>query len=225
MNKRGSHVEVIISFIIFVTFVLFLLLVLEPSVKSQNDKENILDNIEFELINNLSSDMTIITINFDGPGGDCVDIDDFDIGKNIFVKDKYNMGVTSSADETSLKINKGNPSDTFFKIYYSEKFNELEGPGCSPVSYEMGLTKTEKYIFERNLLDLIEQYNNYETLKANLNIPMGVEFGYGIILSNGTTFETQRGNVSTNVYITETPIKYIDLDGNILEGFLKTKVW
>jgi hypothetical protein len=58
-----------------------------------------------------------------------------------------------------------------------------------------------------------------------LKIPKGVRFGYGIRLSNGTTFETEGENVSTNVYIRETPIKYIDSKGNISLGFLKTKVW
>jgi hypothetical protein len=225
MNKRGSHVEVIISFIIFVAFILFLFSILAPSIKMQKDKENIVDNIEFELINNVSSYMTTITVNFDSAGIACVGLSDLNIGNNIIVKDYLGGEVSSSSDGTSLQINKGNPSETFFKIYYSEEFDKLTGAGCIPTAYELGLTKTDKYIFEKNVFNLIEQYSKYELLKDNLNIPQGVEFGYGIILSNGTTFETSMKNLSTNIYVTETPIKYIDLEGNILAGFLKTRIW
>ena len=74
------------------------------------------------------------------------------------------------------------------------------------------------------MLDLINE--DYETLKNNLKIPKGIEFGYGIKLSNGTTFETNREeNLSTNIFIRETPIRYVDLEGNILIGVLKTKIW
>lgn len=223
-NRKGSHVEVIISFIIFVTFIFFIFSIIEPSINTQKDKENTFDNIEFGIINKISSDMTTITVKFSSGGSACVDLSDLNIGNNIFVKDASGETVSSSSDGNTLKINKGNPSDTFFKIYYSEEFDELTGSGCSLVNYELGLTKTEKYIFETKMLDLINE--DYETLKNNLKIPKGIEFGYGIKLSNGTTFETNREeNLSTNIFIRETPIRYVDLEGNILIGVLKTKIW
>jgi len=221
-NRRGSHVEVIVSFIIFVTFVLFIFSVIEPSISTQKDKKNMFDSIELKIIEEISSNMTTITVNFGSGGSGCIDLEDLNIGKRIVVKDDLGRGVSSSADDNSLQIN-GESAETFFKIYYSEEFDELAGSGCSPTSYDLGLTKTSKYIFQKKVIELISR--DYETLKTEFNIPEGVEFGYGIILSNGTTIETNQERLPTNVYIRETPIEYVDLDGNILEGYLKTKIW
>jgi hypothetical protein len=221
-NRRGSHVEVIISFIIFVTFILFIFSIVEPSISTQKDKKNMFDGIDLKIIDEVSSNMTIITVNFGGGSGGCVDLDDLNIGKGIVVKDDLDRGVSSSADDNSLQIN-GGSGETFFKIYYSEEFDELTGSGCSPTSYDLGLTKTSKYIFQKKVIELINR--DYETLRNEFNIPEGVEFGYGIVLSNGTTIETNQQQLPTNVYIRETPIEYVDLDGNILEGYLKTRIW
>jgi hypothetical protein len=227
-NKKGSHVEIIISFVIFVTFVFFIFSIIEPSIRIQGDKEGILNNIEFEIINRVSSPMTIITANLANGGGNCVDLNylmsDLGIENNIIVRDDSGKIVNSNADGTSLQINRVSTSDTFFKIYYSQEFNELAGgSGCPSINYEYGLTKTNEYIFETKVLDLIDE--DYETLKSDLKIPTGVEFGYGIKLSNGTVFETEGKELSTNVYVRETPIKYVDSEGNILMGFLKTEIW
>jgi hypothetical protein len=227
-DKKGSHVEVIISFVIFVTFVFFIFSIIEPSIKTQENKESILNNAEFEIINRISSPMTIITVNLANGGNDCVDLtnlmSDLGIENNIIVKDDLGRAINSNADGSSLEINRRSTSDTFFKIYYSREFSELdEGSGCPSINYEFGLTKTNDYIFETRMFDLINE--DYETLKSDLKIPEGVEFGYGIKLANGTTFETEGKELSTNTYIRETPIKYVDSNGNILMGFLKTKVW
>jgi hypothetical protein len=221
-NRRGSHVEVIISFIIFVTFILFIFSIVEPSISTQKDKKNMFEGVDLKIIGEVSSNMTTITVNFGGGSGGCVDLDNLNIGKNIVVKDAYGEGVSSSADDNSLEIN-GESGETFFKIYYSEEFDELDGSGCSPTSYDLGLTKTSKYIFQKKVMELISR--DYETLKTEFNISEGVDFGYGIILSNGTTIETNQEQLPTNVYIRETPIEYVDLDGNILEGYLKTRIW
>lgn len=228
MNKRGSHLEMIISFIIFVTFLVFLLSILIPPITTQKDKENIFDSLELKIINQISSNMTLITVNLQSGGGNCVNLDsiisDLGIGRNVIVKDYSGNEVESYIDGSSLQITRGSTEDTFFKIYYSGEFNELTGgSGCTGIGYDLGLTKTSNYIFEKEFLNLMNK--NYEDLKSELKIPAGVNFGYGIVLSNGTTLETKKEEPSTNIYIRETPIEYVDLDGNILEGYLRTTVW
>ena len=71
--------------------------------------------------------------------------------------------------------------------------------------------------------DLIN--DDYKTLKNNLKIPEGINFGYGLVLSNGTTIESKEEELSTNIYIRERPIEYVDSQGNILMGALKIKIW
>jgi len=231
MNKKGSHVEVIISFIIFVTFIIFLFSILQPSISTQKDKKNIFDGIEMGIIDYTSSNMTIATVKLGSLAEKCASLTNFiselGIEKNIIVKDDLGKTISSNVSGNSLQINRESTTDTFFKIYYSKEFSELdEDTACTAIGYELGLTKTSEYIFEAKVIDLIEQYNNYETLKSNLKIPENVDLGYGIKLSNGTTFETHKEeNLSVNIYIRETPIEYVDLDGNILAGYIKTKIW
>jgi hypothetical protein len=227
LEKRGSHVEVIISFIIFVTFVIFLLSILMPTVTTKKDKENTFTDVEIKITDKISSNMTLITINTKD-GSDCFDlsniISDLGIGKNIIVKDYSEKSVEAYSNGDSLRINPWSTGDTFFKIYYSEEFDEIAtNSGCDSMDYTVGLIKTNRYIFEKKILDLIN--TDHETLRNELKISKGIDFGYGIILSNGTAIETNNSDVSTNIYIKETPIEYVDLDGNILEGYLKTKVW
>ena len=58
MNKKGSHVGMMLSFVIFVTFLVFLYSVLYPMVKIGQDKKLILDNLILELSEMLDSDYT-----------------------------------------------------------------------------------------------------------------------------------------------------------------------
>jgi len=227
MNKKGSHVEIIISFIIFVTFIFFLFSVVEPTIGTQKDKENIFDNLEYGIKNKISSNLTTITVVTSG-GGSCISlanfISTFDIGENIVVKDISGRDLVSTINGDSLQIERGSASGNLLKIYYSEEFNELDtGTSCTQATYETSLTKVRRCVFQRKISDLVNQ--DYEDLKAELNVPEGVDFGYGIILSNGTIIETQEGELSTNVYVRETPIEYLDSRGNLMEGYLKIKIW
>ena len=227
-DKKGSHVEIIISFIIFVVFVIFLLAIIGPSISTQKSKKNIFESIEKEIISKTSADMTIITVNLASGGGNCVALDnlldDLNIGENIIVKDSSGNNLVSTLNGDSLQINRLSTEDRFFKIYYSGEFWDLgTGAGCSSRSYEVGLVKTDKYIFQNKFMDLLDR--DYETLKKEMKMSEGVEFGYGIVLSNGTIIERNTEDVSTNIYIRETPIEYVDPYGNVLEGYLRTKIW
>jgi len=89
--------------------------------------------------------------------------------------------------------------------------------------YSLGLTKTSSYIFESKIINLLKE--DHEILRAKLNVPDGVNFGYGLVLSNGTTIETFEEEASTSIYIREKSMEYVDLEGNILMGYLKVKIW
>ncbi len=225
MNKRGTHVEILIAFIIFIVFVLFLLSIILPPVTTQRDKEKMVDSIEVGIIGRVSSDVKMATVNT-GTGGDvCIDLSDLGMGRNIAVKDiSENAGsISISGNDDSLLIDKTNSADTLFRIYYSDNFDSLSGGGCNADSYDVGLVKTYNYVFENKFLELLN--TNYNTLKEQLKIPQGVEIGYGIVLSNGTSIESSSEQVSTNIYVKETPVEYVDLDGDLKEGYVRTKVW
>lgn len=234
-NRRGSHVGVMVSFVIFVTFIIFVYAVLEPTINSQKDKKSILNFLELGIINNVSYEMTAGTISLTIPlGSGCIELDGgitaLGIGTKIVAKDGSGATLNSyisSLDADDLRIQGTSTSENFLKVYYSEAFDEDErsSSSCTVSGYNVGLTKTQEYVFETKIIELIGNYGNYETLKSELKIPEGTEFGYGITLSNGTLIETPGEESSTNIYIKETPIQYVDREGNILIGYLKTKIW
>ncbi len=228
MNKRGTHVEVIVSFIIFIVFLVFLFATVQSPLKKQEDKKGINDGIKIDLIEMASSDMTTATIKLESGGEACITLDgtlsDLGIGRNIIVKDYYGNTITSSLNGEYLQINRESPTDTFFKVYYSEEFNELGGgTGCSSGGYNLGVTQTEGYVFEEKFIELVNR--DYATMRSELNIPEGTEFAYGLVLSDGTTHEREYADVSTNIFITESPVEYVDLEGNVEEGYIKIAIW
>jgi hypothetical protein len=77
MNKRGSHVEIIISFIIFVTFMVFVFYMVKSPLSKEENKNNIFDSVELRIMERVSSDMTSITANLAGGGGNCIKLDTF----------------------------------------------------------------------------------------------------------------------------------------------------
>jgi hypothetical protein len=54
----------ILSFVIFVTFLVFLYSALEPAIKTQKEKDSLLDFLEVEIINNMTRDLTVSIVNF-----------------------------------------------------------------------------------------------------------------------------------------------------------------
>jgi hypothetical protein len=236
-DKRGSHVEIIISFIIFVTFIFFLFSMIEPSIGTNKEKENVLDNIEASLTDLISADMTIITINvISSTSQKCIElnneIDGLGINSRVVAigSSGQSFNCSTSADLTDLRIERDSTADNFIKVYSSSAFSPVNASSstCQNLQrgtggYSLGLTKTSKYVFEGEMLKLMNE--DCETLKDALDIPEEINFGYGLVLSNGTIIGTSEEELSTNIYIREESIKYVDLEGNILMGYLKIKIW
>ena len=173
MNKRGTHVEVIISFIIFVVFLVFILIASKPSITKQEDKKNLFDSLEFNIMEEVSSDMTLVTISIEDNVAEWVTldktIDDLGIEGNIIVKNPSGAHVDAYLSGNSITIRRVNPLETLFKIYYSEEFPEVNPVAAYPSrATNIGLTKTNKYVFEQNVRTLIA--DDYETLKERFNV-------------------------------------------------------
>lgn len=238
-NRKGNHVEVIISFVIFIVFVVFLLAVSRPSISKQKDNSNLLDKIRYDLIKDLSSKVTVVSLTVTSSAETCLTLDhsmdDLGIGERIVIENSSgkiidNTRVRASGDY--ITISGLAPGETFFKIYSSEdeEFapNIPTGLSCNPAGESIGLTKTDSYVLQEKILTTIAT-ENYDDLKTELEIPKDVDFTFGIILSNGTliekTHEDLESNISTDVFAKDFPIKYIDINGKINFGYLKIKVW
>jgi hypothetical protein len=237
-NKKGSHVGMIISFAIFIIFLVFLLVILEPTLKISEEKENILDNMGALLEDYLKSELTTATVQINlgvNIAGNCVKFEDLEIideaefgGRNIFIKNAAEtiLGHDWAAPDLSASNDGAN---RFFKIYASSAIDSSESTlvGCRNIEddeYIYGITKTEKNIFEKNIITAMELYeSDYEILLENIGI--SEEFGFDFTYNNGTTISTGESEQNKNVYAKEIPIIYIDNSLNSKIGSITIKTW
>ena len=219
-DKRGSHVGIVISFAIFITFVIFLYTIAQPTFQEEQREESLMVYLEKTLIENTSETLTIMTVNItNNVGADCIQLDDFitdfNIDNRLFAWNQDQVSTPSGASN-DLRLDRLDSGDDFFKIHYSEEFPYIGTGGawsCQPmtegVDYDLGVTKSEKYVFESRVFDLFNEYILwYETFKSDLGIPRTFEFGFGIVYNNGSIRETENINISKNIYIQDIPIQY-----------------
>jgi len=242
-NKKGSHVGIVLSFVIFITFLLFLYTIVEPVMKTQRDKEALLDYLKIELIKRFSTNLTSVAIMTNTTVKEsCVELVNFtgevEVGSRLIVKDQLGNVSQATISGSNLFIDRiiEESGLVFFKIYNSEEFDELdEGAmdGCKVLKrvekgYIVGLIRTDIYIFETKVINLTDEYKieeGYESLKDELKIPFGSEFGFGLTYSNKTKIETKGKNISTEIYAKEIPIQYVNKEANINLGFINIQIW
>jgi hypothetical protein len=236
-NKKGSHVGMILSFVIFITFIVFLYTVIQPMLNTGEDKKATLEYLEIRIIQNVSLNLTTASVEFNNTWNtqNCVRLKNFlilsEIPPYILVKNETQSVQDAYMDFGDLLINRKSRENHFFKIYSSPDFKLLGNItlSCRQINdadYTIGSIKTGKYIFEKKLFYLMDYYkSNYETLRTELKIPPGNEFGFGFVETNGTKIEVEQETKSANVYVKEIPIQYVDNQANIQSGFINIKVW
>ena len=226
-SRRGvvSHVGVVLSFVIFVTFVIFIYIIVRPAVESEN-KQNLLNNIKDIIMENSSAELTSVSISVD-TASSCVKLLNFiETGERIVVRNENGEVLNAKISGKDLYVEK-NGDEKLLKIYSSEVFELKEGvmSGCSS-SYTFGLIRTEKIVFEKGVIQIIERYNtDYESLKEELGIGSGTDFSLGFTYSNGTSVSVQEREIIANVFIKEFPIQYISENAAREAGSLSVGIW
>lgn len=243
MKKKGTHVGVVISFLIFVTFLTFLYTIVQPSIKTNTNEKNLLNYLEGELISEISIDLTSVSVGINGAildTQDCLNLNDLitnaEITTNIIVKN--NSGNTFDSyliGSTGLLIDRKDSGTTFFSIRISEEFPITPpDPGtftsCEDLDdvngYTIGAIRTEKYIFESKIVELKKEYEtDYIGLKNKLKVSDENRFGFSFTYTNNTVIKTKDVNVSIDVYVEEIPIQYIDKNASIVSGLLGIRIW
>ena len=232
-NKRGTHVGVILSFLIFVTFLAFLYSITEPATRVSRDKLDLLEYLKVELLNKFSEDMSSVTVRIINTGS-CGKFEDFggleELG--VVVKDEAEEIVESYVElngDTEVSSYSG-----LMKFYYSTQFNRGSSLGCSSLidssDYEISIFRTTEQIFESKIINTSESIESipgyYEELKEELGVPFDDNFGF--TFSNSTKdfiTGTEEKDIGVDIYSEEIPIQYIDDKANINPGFLNIRVW
>lgn len=233
MNKKGSHVGMVLSFVVFITFLFLLWTILSPSIQVEKSKQGLLDYLKVSLIEDRSINVSIATIvvnNGVSIDGSCFSIDDFDVYGKVIAKNGADTIIGAQRQAGKLKIAWNNDGNKFFKIYYAENLDETSvDNGCLPLSdneYTIGSLVKSDYVSLPKIYALQEDYKKYETLKQRYNIPNETDFDFSF--TDSADNELAKGHkeqTAQNVYSEEIPVQYIDDYANIKYGFLKLRVW
>jgi hypothetical protein len=234
-GKRGSHVGIVLSFVIFITFIVFLYVILQPSINT-GTKKNFALNIEREIKQIASEDLTSVSVRITTPNpSSCVQLSGFltgaGVGNTIKVVSENSESLDISVDGNDLSVERD--SNLFFRVNEAQEFGAagsgalgscqslVEGSG-----YDIGLIKTNSYVFETKVLELIGTYSaDYSGLKSTLNVAPGNEFGFSFVYNNETEVSTSESNVPLDVYVREVPVQYVGSGGAVESGSLIIRVW
>jgi hypothetical protein len=241
MNKKASHVGVILSFVIFVTFLIFLYSILEPTIDTDKDKQGIMRYLKTELIALFSEDVIVVIVGEDEEnlinGEACYNIPKKDLQLENY--DDLNF-VVKTRDGSLVKANK--QADNFqielvgeeiFEIYFSlANLEGSEGGDCNEgVVPEIRNVAINEFIFASKIDGVGEEYGEFESqeyfaLKEKLRINVGTEFGFKFLDDQKVMIlQTQEEILATNIYSEELPIQYMDDQAEIKQGFLRVFVW
>ncbi|MEK6906666.1 MAG: hypothetical protein AABW81_03525 [Nanoarchaeota archaeon] len=235
MNKRGTHLEIVISFVLFITFLMFLLIITSPLIKKEGKEDVFSNKIVIEkIMEKISANFIVVSISnesyADSGNANCVKINNTRIGTNnllySIVKDKDGNIINSSKSGEYLMI-EWNSNKTFYKLYYSEEYlksTQTTNNNCTLA--KEGLIRSKKYVSERRVREAVSNYEaNYNRFKNDLSIPSNIEFSFSFMYSNGTSLSTKESDVSGGIYVKESKIEYIDDSADINFGSLKVKTW
>ena len=232
-NCRGSHVGMILSFVVFISCLIFIYTILEPVVNTQKSKQNLITNLEIELTEKFSNNLiTAIIANDSNPDiYDCIRINNTELntsGLNAIAKNNLGEIKNSSINGSYLFLD-WSDNETYFKIYYSEEeFEEYNlTRACNPTNnYYQGLITWKKQVFVSRVRETAREYEiNYDSLKSELKVPLDSDFSFRFTLSNGTEIKTKEINISKDVYVQEFPIQYLDERADIKFGSLTIRAW
>lgn len=238
IGKKGNHVGMMISFVIFVTFLFFLYFVVQPSLTPKDDREFLLDSLESKLIDMFYDDLTIITISNAAdklPTENCIrinqggliDLVDLD---NVVVRDKNDLVKYHLVPEGVVSLTIGWDNENLFKIYASSSLNEVNTfilPGTCATGYNLNSFVESRAIFSEKILEVITDYKeDYDKLKNDMDVLVEDNFGFEFLNSDGSEIdEATRSSFAQSIYVRKVFITYYDEEANIKTGFINLKVW
>jgi len=231
-NKKGSHVDVIVSFVLFIVFVIFLFVLVKPGTDFSKNHKQTADSIKVSLENRTKGEVTVVNlINGSSKNGEnCISLEESGLevsGLSFIAKDKEGNSLdvydSSGRLEISWKDNSG-----FFKVLYSsEEFNSHSAnSGMNCLVGKIKSTRVSKEYLESKILAFISFYDtDYENLKKELGISDREDFGFQFDYGNGTALGPEIPNVNVEIFAEEYQIDYLDKEGNRKFGTFLIYVW
>jgi len=234
--KGGTHVGIMLSFIIFISFVLFLYIFLGPRM-SGGDKVSNLEFLKIQLIEELSEELIIFGVYIEDSASGCIQLIDFlNNVENDNLKVRSDSEILDSyKNGNNLIIDQNIDDDSFLKVYFSEGFEDLSSSSLScdllqkDEDYSITYIHIDSIILETKILEIIEEYEEsskgYNEIKLRLGLSFN-EFAFDFIYQNQTSIGTSKeAHRFLEVHADEIPILYITNQSEIKSGLLNIKIW
>ncbi|NCN52079.1 hypothetical protein GW931_03640 [archaeon] len=225
INKKGSHVSMILSFILFVVSLIFIYLIASSSILPSEKVKNEVSNLERNIVKTLSSEIWVLRVNEEGMSDACFSMtkpEDISNAETIALDDSG--GINSSTSGNQILIDGGK---NFVKVYFSDLIqnqNTLLTTGCTQISPNS--TIKEKVISESQILNLMSNFSsNYSSLKEQLGVPTSMDFDLYFEYKNETTVGELKSDPSTEVYSKEINLFFVSNKAVNDEGKLRIKIW
>jgi len=243
MNKRGSHIDVIISFAIFIAIIIFVFAIIQPVIYNKQNKGVITGQIEKKILDNVSGNLTIISVSARDLSSACVDLKDFitnsNIGTTPHIIATNEAGTIYSLEVSSpdVYVTRTSASNEFFRIYGSSLFPESTTgqPGsCTALTlgsgsgnYSVNQIQSEDYVFEKSVLQLISYINaDRGAAKDYFNVSELNNFGFNFTYQNKTSIGTTDNlPSSSNIYSQAFPVIYVTENASIESGSITIRIW
>lgn len=206
-SKRSqSHVEMMLSFVIFVGALMFIFIFLNPFAKTA-EKISVIDDIQKTILENIGSEVGKLSV-IGNSGG--VDYTIPAVYGNNFIE-------VQETFSDPIKCN----------LYFSNDFG-VGTQTCQFDNYVLGVYSKEKMVVWNKITSLKSNYEaDYSGLKSSLGISQDFSFSFKNI--NGAEIEElsalKNPGVGVNVESIDFPVRVIDSSGNINELILNIRVW
>ena len=232
MNKRGvSHIEIVISVVLFLAFVGLALFFFSPG-----DTDRLVDTTLIyafdEVISRASEDIESYSVILECSSGceDVVGISITGVDPLLKVSAVNGEGVNLPAERTSVDlVSVQRDGNTFFSIMFGENFLiNSGGSGADLPVYTLGASDSKKIISKEKIEELVVEYNtNYLSLKKDeFNLPDRIDFEFELDVFGLNIKPTEREKFSGGEVFGKTErVEVINENGETSFGDLTIRVW
>jgi hypothetical protein len=242
-KKAQSHIEMILSFVIFTGFLFVIFVVLRPLKNLDKDYNN-LEEIRKTIIDNVSREFSSVSLilnseaikDLKDKGKGCFEIQQrIDIAStdNILVKDLSENSLKSKIEPEKISIEPKDNQNRYFKIYISSYFNEesLTDNNCYSLENEdftYGPMQKKTIPFMEEIKIINDAYmQDYNQLKKSLKLKYDFDF-YIITKSRETILNdtlSKHRLFQDDVFIKEVPLTIINKSADSNEYILGLRTW
>jgi len=197
MKKGGtSHIETILSFVIFMAVLTFALYFFSPSDSTRLVDSSLTYGFR-EIERNTSVDVEIFSISVVGTGGNSVigfGVAGIPTEKKSRVED-INGNVVGSWRDADVVYFNVSSMENFYNVELNEEF--VESPLANGVFdenyYEIASSEKKEVISEKKFAELGAFYDaDYNSLKKMFNLPNRVQIGFSLEFADGSSINAER---------------------------------